>query len=151
MITIGDKAPDFKLKDQNGKEHSLAYHKGSLIVLYFYPKDDTPGCTTEACAIRDVYNDFARAGVKVFGVSKDSVESHKKFEEKYKLPFTLLSDPDRDAIEKYDAKKMIFNSVGTKRITYLIGKDGKILKIYPKVDPTTHAGEMLKDIYALEN
>lgn len=95
MIEVGQKAPDFKLLDQDGKEHSLSYHKGGYVLIYFYPKDDTPGCTTEACGIRDAYMDFARAGIKVFGVSKDSVESHKKFEQKYKLPFTLLADTKR--------------------------------------------------------
>ncbi len=146
MLEIGTKAPDFKLLDQNGKEHSLSYHAGSYVLIYFYPKDDTPGCTAEACGIRDAYKDFERAGVKVFGVSHDTVKSHKKFEEKYKLPFILLSDPKKEVIKKYGALGGIF----TKRISYLIGKDGKILKVYPKVDPTTHGGEILKDIYGLE-
>ncbi|MBU6370574.1 MAG: peroxiredoxin [Patescibacteria group bacterium] len=147
MLAVGTKVPDFKLKDQNGLEHSLSYHKGQLVLVYFYPKDDTSGCTKEACAIRDMYNDFERAGVKVFGVSHDTVESHKKFEEKYKLPFILLSDPKKEVIKAYGALGGIF----TKRISYLIGKDGKILKAYPKVDPTIHAGEILKDIYDIES
>ncbi len=150
MIEVGQKAPDFKLLDQDGKEHSLSYHKGGYVLIYFYPKDDTPGCTTEACGIRDAYMDFARAGIKVFGVSKDSVESHKKFEQKYKLPFTLLADTKREVIDAYDASKEIFGNLGTKRISYLIGKDGTVLKVYPKVDPTTHSGQILKDVYDLE-
>ncbi len=150
MIKVGQKAPDFTLPDQDGKEHTLSDYQGELVLIYFYPKDDTPGCTKEACAIRDVYGDFKRAGVHVFGVSKDSVASHKKFEKKYKLPFTLLADTEREVIKKYDATKPIFGSVGTKRISYLVGADGKILKVYPNVDPTTHAGEILKDIYDLE-
>lgn len=151
MIKVGTKAPDFTLLDQNGKEHSLSDYKGQLVLIYFYPKDDTPGCTIEACTIRDAYKDFERAGIKVFGISKDSVESHKKFADKYELPFTLLSDTKREVITKYDALKKIFGNVGTKRISYLIGKDGKVLKVYPKVDPTTHGGEILKDVYSLKS
>ncbi len=149
MIEIGKKAPNFKLFDQDNKEHSLSDYKGNLVLIYFYPRDNTPGCTVEACAIRDAYKDFERAGVKVFGISKDSQESHKKFADKYDLPFILLSDPKREVITKYDAIKSIFGSLGTKRISYLIDKDGKVLKVYPKVDPTTHGGEILKDIYSL--
>lgn len=149
MIEVGKKAPDFKLPDQNNKKHSLSDYRGSLVLIYFYPKDDTPGCTVEACAIRDAYKDFEIAGIQVFGISKDSPESHKKFADKYDLPFTLLSDPKREVIEKYGATKKIFGSLGTKRISYLIGKDGKILKVYPKVDPTTHGGQILKDVYDL--
>ncbi len=146
MLKEGKKAPDFKLEDQDGKIHKLSDYKGSLVLIYFYPKDDTPGCTKEACAIRDDYSDFKKLGVKVFGISKDSPESHKKFAEKYDLPFTLLADTKREVITKYNAIKDIFGNIGTKRISYLIGKDGKILKIYPKVDPTTHASEILEDI-----
>ncbi len=146
MLDIGKKAPDFKLFDQSGIEHKLSDYKGSLVLIYFYPKDDTPGCTKEACAIRDDYSDFKKLGIQVFGISKDSVQSHKKFQEKYDLPFALLSDPDRKVIEKYEATKEIFGNVGTKRISYLIGKDGKILKTYPNVDPTTHSMEILEDV-----
>jgi thioredoxin-dependent peroxiredoxin len=149
MLETGKVAPDFRLLDQDGKEHSLSYHKGSYVLIYFYPKDDTPGCTKEACGIRDIYKDFESNGVKVFGVSADTPESHKKFAEKFDLPFTLLSDPTRTMIEKYGAEKEIFGNKGTKRISYLIGKDGNIVKVYDKVDPTTHGGQILKDIYAL--
>ncbi len=145
MLKIDKKAPDFKLQDQDGKIHKLSDYVGKLVLIYFYPKDDTPGCTKEACAIRDNYEDFEKLGVQVFGISKDTPESHKKFEKKYDLPFTLLADTKREVIKKYDAIKEIFGNIGTKRISYLIGKDGKILKIYPKVDPTTHALEILED------
>ncbi len=146
MLKVGTKAPDFKLKDQNGKEHSLSSHKGELVLVYFYPKDDTPGCTKEACTIRDMYSGFQKQCVKVFGISKDSVESHKKFADKYNLPFTLLSDSDRKVINDYEASKEIFGNPGTKRISYIIGKDGIILKAYDNVDPVNHAGEILRDI-----
>ena len=146
MLNVKTIAPNFKLFDQNGKEHSLVDYRGSYILLYFYPKDDTAGCTKEACVIRDMYNDFQSNGVKVFGVSADSIESHKKFEEKYQLPFTLLSDPKREVIKIYGANGVLF----TKRISYLIDPDGVIVKTYPKVDPAHHGVEILKDIYALK-
>ena len=147
MLDIKTPAPNFKLLDQNGKEHTLAYHRGSYVLIYFYPKDDTPGCTKEACTIRDMYKDFESNGVKVFGISADSVESHKKFAEKYQLPFTLLSDPKKEVIKAYGADGAIFN----KRISYLVGLNGMIEKVYPKVDPTTHGLEILKDIYKLKD
>ena len=146
MLAIKSPAPDFTLPDQNGLNHSLFQYKGRYVLLYFYPKDDTPGCTKEACVIRDMYQDFESNGVKVFGISADSVESHKKFTEKYQLPFTLLSDPDKKAITAYEADGAVFN----KRISYLIGPDGMIVKTYPKVDPAHHGAEILKDIYALK-
>jgi len=147
MLDIKIPAPNFKLLDQDGKEHTLAYHRGSYVLIYFYPKDDTPGCTKEACIIRDMYKDFESNGVKVFGISADSVQSHKKFAEKYQIPFTLLSDPKKEIIKKYEANGALF----TKRISYLIGLNGMIEKVYPKVDPTTHGAEILHDIYALKN
>jgi peroxiredoxin Q/BCP len=146
MLTVKTLAPDFKLLDQNGKEHSLSYHRGSYVLIYFYPKDDTPGCTKEACVIRDMYKDFESGHVKVFGISADSVEEHKKFAEKYQLPFTLLSDPKKEVIKMYGADGTLFN----KRISYLVGPDGIIKKVYPKVDPEHHGLEILKDIYALQ-
>lgn len=147
MLNIKTLAPDFRLIDQNNKENSLTEHRGSYILIYFYPKDDTPGCTQEACVIRDMYKDFESNGVKVFGISADSVKSHKEFAEKYDLPFTLLSDPEKKVINLYEADGILFN----KRISYLIDKDGMIEKIYPKVDPTSHGAEILKDIYSLKN
>ena len=146
MLNIKTSAPNFTLIDQNSKEHALSEYLGSYVLIYFYPKDDTPGCTKEACVIRDMYKDFQSNGVVVLGISSDSVESHKKFAEKYGLPFILLSDPEKKVIKTYEANGVI----GTKRISYLIGPDGKIEKVYPKVDPAHHGVEILKDIYALK-
>jgi peroxiredoxin Q/BCP len=146
MLKEIELAPNFSLEDQFGKIHSLADYKGRYVLLYFYPKDDTPGCTKEACAIRDLYKDFELNNVKVLGVNTDSVESHRKFANKYDLPFTLLSDPKKEAIKLYDA-----GFIFVKRISYLIGPDGKIAKVYPKVSPTEHGAEILKDIYSLKN
>lgn len=150
MLKIGRKAPLFKLPDQDDKTQALKDYAGKWVLLYFYPKDDTPGCTKEACAISDIYKDFKRQGVTVFGMSKDTVKSHKKFAEKYTLPFTLLSDPTMETMGKYGAaveKQMYGKTVrGTNRISYLIAPDGKIAKVYPNVDPATHALELLADI-----
>jgi thioredoxin-dependent peroxiredoxin len=140
-------APNFKLSDQYGKEHSLSNQRGSYVLIYFYPKDDTPGCTKEAQVIRDLYKDFENNGVKIFGISADSEESHKKFAEKYQLPFTLLSDPKKEVIKMYGADGHIF----TKRISYLIGPDGMIEKVYSEVDPAHHGIEILKDVIALKS
>jgi thioredoxin-dependent peroxiredoxin len=150
MLKIGRKAPLFALLDQDNTEQKLKSYLGKWVVLYFYPKDDTPGCTTEACTISDIYKDFKRMGVTVMGVSKDSVKSHKKFAEKYSLPFTLLADPTMEMMGKYGAaveKQMYGKTVrGTNRITYLIAPDGKIAKVYPNVDPATHALELLAEL-----
>src|SRR3989344_3369509 len=135
MIDIGTKAPDFKLADQNGKIRTLSEHKGKYVLIYFYPKDDTPGCTKEACAIRDLNDGFEQNDIKVFGVSADTPESHKAFAEKYSLPFTLLSDAKKEVIYAYGAK----SEAGTKRISYLVGPDGVVVKSYPSVDPVSHA------------
>lgn len=142
MLQENTPAPDFTLQDQNGAPHTLSQEKGHFVVIYFYPKDDTPGCTKEACGIRDIYADFKAKNVTVFGVSADSVESHKKFAEKFKLPFTLLADPEKKMIEAYGAAKLI----GIQRMSYLINSDGMIAKVYPKVDPTTHASQILQDV-----
>jgi thioredoxin-dependent peroxiredoxin len=154
MLKIGRKAPAFTLLDQNSETHSLKQYMGTLVLLYFYPKDDTPGCTKEACMIADVYKDFKRLKVTVLGVSKDTPRSHKKFAEKYSLPFTLLSDPTMEMMDKYGAfveKKMYGKTVrGTNRISYLISPEGKIVKVYPEVDPANHALELLKDIKMLQ-
>jgi len=147
MLDVNTKAPDFELLDQDGIEHTLSANRGSFVLIYFYPKDDTPGCTKEACGIRDIYKDFESNGVKVFGISADSVESHKSFAEKYHLPFTLLSDTKKETIEAYGAKGEIF----TKRISYLVDGKGMIVKNYPDVDPAHHGADILKDIYALKN
>ncbi len=142
MLKEGTKIIDFTLFDQDNIEHKLSDYSSGKVLLYFYPKDDTPGCTKEACMITEVYNDFKKAGITVLGVSTDSPESHKKFREKYNIPFTLLSDPDKKVIKAYGAASILF----TKRVSYLI-ENGIILKTYPKVDPASHAGEILKEIY----
>ncbi len=150
MLKVGKKAPTFKLLDQDGVVHTHKELVGKWTLLYFYPKDDTPGCTKEACAIADVFKDFKRMGVTVFGMSKDSVKSHKKFATKYNLPFTLLADEDMAVITKYGAfkeKSMFGKPVrGTSRISYLINPEGVIAKGYPEVDPANHALELLKDL-----
>lgn len=150
MLEIGDTAPDFTLVDDGRKERSISEEKGKWVLIYFYPKDDTPGCTKEACAIRDVYNDFKKLGVTVFGVSKDSVASHIKFKEKYELPFSLLSDESGEMIEQYGAwqEKSMYGKkfMGIVRMSYLVDPEGKIAKVYPKVAPTEHALEILADI-----
>ena len=147
------KAKEFSLPDQEGRVHNLSDYKGKWVVLYFYPKDDTPGCTKEACNFRDSYNEIAKLGVQILGISKDTVKSHKKFAEKYELPFMLLSDTKGDMIEAYGAwgEKSMFGRhfMGLQRMSYLIGPDGIITKIYPKVDPANHALEILKDIKLL--
>lgn len=150
MITEGKKAPAFKLLDQDEQTHALKDYLGKWVLVYIYPKDDTPGCTKEACAIAEVYSDFKRLGVTVFGLSKDTPKSHKKFAEKYNLPFTLLSDETMETIDKYGAfvEKNMFGKKarGTIRISYLINPEGKVAKVYPKVDPANHALELLTDI-----
>lgn len=144
MLPINSTAPDFTLQDQNGTPHTLSQYKGKKVLLYFYPKDDTPGCTTEACTIRDSFNDFEKMGIVVLGVSKDAVESHKKFEKKFSLPFPLLSDPDKSVIKQYGAINQTgWFKGGTKRISYLIDESGKIAQVYEKVKPETHAQEVL--------
>lgn len=146
LLQIGTAAPDFTLADHTGAMRTLSEFKGSYVVVYFYPKDDTPGCTKEACMIRDVYNDFEKAGIVVLGISKDSPASHAKFREKYELPFILLSDPEKHAIEVYGATGMLFS----KRITYIIDPQGIVVAVYPNVDPAGHAIELLKDIKDLQ-
>lgn len=149
MLKINSKAPDFKLPDKDGKEHSLKDYKGKWVLLYFYPKDDTPGCTKEACAIRDNLPDFKKLKLTVLGVSVDTVKSHKKFAEKYDLPFTLLADEDKSVVKKYGvwAKKKFMGReyMGTLRTSFLIDPSGKIVKIYENVKPEIHAEEVLRD------
>ena len=141
MLEEGTKIIDFSLVDQDGVVHKLSDYSDSRVLLYFYPKDDTPGCTKEACMITEVYDDFKKARITVLGISTDKPESHKKFKEKYNLPFTLLSDPDKKVIKEYGANSLLL----TKRISYLIDK-GIIIKTYPKVDPANHAMEILNDV-----
>jgi thioredoxin-dependent peroxiredoxin len=143
----GDKAPDFKLPDENGKTVSLSDFKGKQVVLYFYPKDATPGCTTEACDFRDNLGRLAKAGAVVLGVSADSAESHKKFKEKQGLNFPLLSDPGRKAIEAYGVwqEKSLYGRkfMGIVRSTFIIDASGRIAKVFPKVKVAGHADEVL--------
>jgi peroxiredoxin Q/BCP len=143
----GDVAPDFSVATNGGGKISLADFKGKNVILYFYPKDDTPGCTKEACAFRDQYAEFTRRGAVVFGVSTDSVKSHDKFVEKFKLPFSLLADEDKKIVEAYgvwgEKSFMGRKYEGTNRVTFLIGEDGRIRKIWPKVKPDEHAAEIL--------
>jgi len=146
----GAKAPAFTLPDQTGKKHSLKDYKGKWVLLYFYPKDDTPGCTTEACTIRDSYSGFQKSKIVVLGVSVDSVKSHEKFAKKYELPFTLLSDEDKKVVKAYGVwgkkKFMGREYMGTNRTSFLIDRNGKISKIYEQVKPAFHAGKVLDDI-----
>lgn len=147
------KAPDFKLPDQNGTIHSLKEYKGSWVLLYFYPKDDTPGCTKEACGFRDMTEDYTKSDIVVLGISKDSFESHKKFADKHHLVFTLLSDESKEVIKAYGAwgEKKFMGKVfeGIKRVSFLIGPDQTIQKKYLKVDVFNHAKEILQDVKLL--
>jgi peroxiredoxin Q/BCP len=142
VLQSGIVAPEFSLQDQDGKTRSLADFLGSWVLLYFYPKDETPGCTEEACAIRDAWTDFQEAGVIVLGVSHDSVESHKKFAQNHRLPFLLLADPKKDVIKLYKSEAGFL----TRRTSYLIDPEGKIAKTYPSVEPAEHAAEILQDV-----
>jgi peroxiredoxin Q/BCP len=146
-LNIGDKAPDFAAHDQNGNPVSLKQFKGKKVVLYFYPKDDTPGCTKEACSFRDGYSELKKAGYEVLGVSVDSVQKHKKFEEKYALPFTLVSDEAKQIVEAYGVwgkkKFMGREYMGTNRVTFVIDEKGKITHIIDKVDVERAAEQIL--------
>ncbi len=150
MLKVGEKAPDFKLPDQDGKMHSLADYAGKKVILYFYPKDNTPGCTSQACGFSQLYPQFEEKGAVVLGVSKDSVASHKKFQEKYSLPFTLLADTELQAIQAYDVwqeKKMYGKvSMGVVRTTYLINEAGIIVKAFDKVKAKENPEQMLGEI-----
>ncbi|VVB76766.1 Peroxiredoxin [uncultured archaeon] len=144
MIALGDMAPDFDLSGSDGKRHTLGEFKGRRLVLYFYPKDGTPGCTTEACSFRDS-NDAIRAlGAEVVGISKDTIESHGRFREKQGLNFLLLSDTDSKTIKAYDAYGPGLFGMGTLRKTYIVDRSGKIVKIYEKVRPDGHAQEIIE-------
>lgn len=138
-VSIGDTAPDFSLPDENGQIHALSQYRGQKVVVYFYPKDDTPGCTKEACGIRDEFSSFKDNQIVVFGVSYDNASSHRKFKKKFDIPFHLLSDEDKSVSRLYGADGMFFPS----RKTYLIDEDGKLLKIYDKVNVLNHAEDIL--------
>lgn len=150
MLEIGSKAPEFTLPDQNGEMHSLSEYKGKKVILYFYPKDNTAGCTKQACGFAELYPQFLEKDAVVLGVSKDSVASHKKFEEKYGLPFTLLSDPELTAIQAYDVWQEKKNygkvSMGVVRTTYLIDEEGNIAKAFGKVKAADNPAQMLGEL-----
>lgn len=150
MLEVGTKAPEFSLPDQNGNVHTLEEYRGKKVILYFYPKDNTPGCSKQACGFGELYPQFVEKGAVVLGVSKDSVASHKRFEEKYGLPFTLLSDPELSCIQAYDVwkeKKMYGKvSMGVVRTTYLINENGIIEKAHDKVKAADNPAQMLGEL-----
>ena len=152
-LKVGDKAPSFKLKNQDEKVISLADQKGKTIVLYFYPKDDTSGCTREACNFRDEFPKFGKMKAEIIGVSADSVESHKKFAEKYNLPFNLLSDEKKEVVEKYGVwkEKNMYGKkyMGIERTTFIIDPSGKISNIFPKVKVEEHNKEVMEALKEL--
>lgn len=147
MLEVGMKAPDFRLLDQFGKEHALSDFLGQRVVLYFYPKDNTPGCSRQACAFAGSYAGFREKDVAVIGISRDSVASHQKFAEKYSLPFLILSDPTLSAIEAYGVwqEKKLYGkvSMGVVRTTFVIDREGRIERVMPRVKPDTNAAEIL--------
>jgi peroxiredoxin Q/BCP len=146
---VGNPAPDFHLQDQNGDWHSLEQYKGQWVALYFYPKDDTPGCTKEACAFRDNIFAFDKLNAVVIGVSLDDVSSHAEFAEKYSLPFSILADTDKQAATAYGVVMKIGPMELASRQSFLIAPDGKVAKHYPKVDPETHSQDVLADLQEL--
>jgi peroxiredoxin Q/BCP len=150
LLEVGDKAPAFKSTDQDGKPVSLSDYKGQKLVVYFYPKDDTPGCTKEACSIRDGWSQFRRKKVAVLGVSVDDAKSHRKFVDKFSLPFRLAADTDKAIVKAYGVwgEKSMYGRkyMGTNRVTYLIDEKGKIAAVWPKVKPEGHADEILEAV-----
>lgn len=153
MLETGMIAPDFTLQDQDGKEVSLSDFRGRKVVLYFYSKDNTAGCNKQACAYAENYPAFAEKGVTVIGVSKDTSAAHRKFADKFELPFILLSDPEKEVLQKYDVwvKKNMYGKqvMGVIRSSYLIDEEGRIVKVHAKVKPEENAGQMLKDLEEL--
>ncbi len=150
MLTVGMKAPDFTLKDKDGNSVSLSDFIGKKVVVYFYPKDNTPGCTRQACAFAGAYGEFKSRGIEVIGISKDSTVSHARFAEKYDLPFILLSDPELEAIKAYGVwqEKKLYGkvSMGVVRTTFVIDENGNVERVMPKVKPDTNAAEILAEI-----
>lgn len=145
------KAPDFSLPDINGKTHTLAEYNGTWVVMYFYPKDDTPGCTTEACSLRDARDTLAEMGAEIIGISKDDASSHEKFKSKYSLNFTLLTDTDGGVIEMYGAwGKKMYGSEGILRKTFIINPDGRVVKVYGRVTPMGHGGQVIDELKRLQ-
>jgi thioredoxin-dependent peroxiredoxin len=152
MVREGDPAPEFTLESDSGEQISLSDFRGKPVVLYFYPKDDTPGCTTQACGIRDAYDEFEQAGAVVLGVSPDGVRSHVEFKEKYELPFALLADPEHDVAERYgvwgEKTYMGRSYLGVNRSTFVIDADGVVAKVMHEVKPATHAADVLASLGA---
>ena len=150
LLSVGDKAPAFKSTNQDGETVSLGDFKGKKVVLYFYPKDDTPGCTKEACSFRDGWSKFRKRSIAVLGVSVDDAKSHRKFIDKFSLPFTLLADTDKAIVRAYGVwgEKSMYGRkyMGTHRVTYLIDEKGKIAAVWPKVKPEGHAEEILEAV-----
>jgi peroxiredoxin Q/BCP len=149
-VGIGKPAPEFRLLDQHGVTHSLANYRGRWLVIYFYPKDDTPGCTTEACAFRDDVLQLRRMDVGLVGISTDDVESHKEFANKYHLPFSLLSDRDGSVAQSYGSLTRIGPFKFAKRHTFIIGPEGRVERIYRDVNPKTHSQQVIGDLRALQ-
>jgi thioredoxin-dependent peroxiredoxin len=154
LLAVGTQAPEFTTTDQDGKTRALSDFKGKKVILYFYPKDNTPGCTKEACGFRDHFAEFHRLGVEILGVSVDPVKSHKSFVQKYELPFILLADPDKHLVEAYGVwgEKRLYGKkyMGTNRVTYLIDEAGKIAAVFPTVKPDKHAEEILAVLHEQE-
>ncbi|OGM61349.1 hypothetical protein A3A52_05550 [Candidatus Woesebacteria bacterium RIFCSPLOWO2_01_FULL_39_14] len=154
-LKIGSYAPDFELQDQNGKVHRLSGYERRWILIYFYPKDFTPGCTTEACSFRDSFKDLQEIGVEIIGISTDPIASHLKFAQKHRLPFIILSDSEKKTVKLYDVWKpkkfMGKEYFGTIRTSFLIDPKGKIAKIYEKVNPNIHSKEVLEDLKNFKN
>jgi peroxiredoxin Q/BCP len=146
MLQMDQSAPNFNLPDQNGNSHQLSHYLGKWVVLYFYPKDMTPGCTTEACSFRDHNQTLQQQKAVILGISADSVASHQKFAQKHQLPFPILSDDTKTVVKDYG----VWRHIGIQRSTYLINPAGKIAKIYPKVNPKTHVAEILHDLHELQ-
>lgn len=149
-LSVGKPAPDFELKDQDGRLHSIEDYRGKWVALYFYPKDDTPGCTTEACEFRDNIFAFRNKNAQILGVSLDDEASHKEFSEKYGLPFPLLADTEGTAADAYGVKSTYMGMTMAKRQTFLIDPKGNLAKHYEKVDPETHSAEVLEDLEDLQ-
>lgn len=144
-------APDFRLYDSEGRQHSLTDYKSRWLVLYFYPKDDTPGCTVEACSLRDARSELENIGTDIIGISADDSDSHAKFAKKYQLNFTLLADPEREVIKKYDAwGKKMFGREGILRKTFIINPRGQVVKVYGRVTPLGHGEQLAADIAELQ-
>jgi thioredoxin-dependent peroxiredoxin len=146
------KAPSFSLKDDQGNTHSLSDYSGKWVVLYFYPKDDTPGCTVEACSLRDARDEIGKLGAEIIGVSQDDASAHEKFKAKHTLNFTLLSDPDKHAIEAYGAwGKKMFGKEGILRRTFIINPEGTVVKVYGRVTPLGHGEQIIAELQSLQS